>query len=457
MDKLNQLSRFVVESRYSDYPPFVVEKAKAAILYGIVIGIGGAPSRAVSKIVAALDLLESVNQSDARRLFDGRFCSVDNSVIANGALMHTRLQEDAHPAGHIGVAVLPAVLAISEKEMKSGADVLASTIVGYETALRIGRDHASDASARGFRTTSIYGVFGAAAATARLMSLNVTETTNALRLAANYASGLREFVNGGTEEYVLHAGTAAQLGVRAAAYAKAGITASRETLHGPAGFYRAFSSTEKQYDQRLVDELGKKYEFMNVAMKPYPVCQFHRGIIRGVIELRKKIDDLTLKKLQIHMHPFEAEFFGVQYKGPFEAFPQTIMSASFCAGLAWIAGEVSYEGMNRFHDPGINGLLDRIHVVPNIDCQRYQPKLYLTLADGQTLHWREETPQDAYDLNWESALEMVQVISREMKIPEHAFKMLVDNIKLLDDAKDPSSLIDLACELVGLVHCQTSS
>ena len=67
MDKLNQLSHFVVESRYSDYPPFVVEKAKAAILYGIVIGIGGAPSRPVSKIVAALDLLASGNQSDARR------------------------------------------------------------------------------------------------------------------------------------------------------------------------------------------------------------------------------------------------------------------------------------------------------------------------------------------------------------------------------------------------------
>ena len=457
MDKLNQLSRFVVESRYSGYPTFVIEKAKAAVLYGIVIAIGGAPSRTVSKVVAALDLLGSVHQSGVRRLFDGRFCSVDNSVVANGALMHTRLQEDAHPAGHIGVAVLPAVLAISEKEMRTGADVLASTIVGYETALRIGRDHAADASALGFRTTSIYGVFGAAAATARLMALNVSQTENALRLAANYASGLREFVNSGTEEYVLHAGTAAQLGIRAATYATAGITAARDTLNGPAGFYRAFSNTDKNYDHRLVDELGKKYEFMNVAMKPYPVCQFHRGIIRGVIELRKKIDDLALEKLQIHMHPFEAEFFGVQYKGPFEAFPQTIMSAPFCAGLAWIAGEASYEGMNRFHDPGINGLLDQIHVVPDIDCQRYQPKLYLTLADGQILHWREETPQDAYNLDWQSAVEMVQVISREMKIPEHAFKTLVENIKCLDDAKDLSFLIDLACELVGLAHCQTSS
>ena len=114
MDKLNQLSHFVVESRYSGYPTFVIEKAKAAVLYGIVIAIGGAPSRTVSKVVAALDLLGSVHQSGVRRLFDGRFCSVDNSVVANGALMHTRLQEDAHPAGHIGVAVLPAVLAISE-------------------------------------------------------------------------------------------------------------------------------------------------------------------------------------------------------------------------------------------------------------------------------------------------------------------------------------------------------
>ena len=157
------------------------------------------------------------------------------------------------------------------------------------------------------------------------------------------------------------------------------------------------------------------------------------------------------------MHPFEAEFFGVQYKGPFEAFSQTIMSASFCAGLAWIAGEVSYTGMNRFQDPGINGLLHQIHVVPDIDCQRYQPKLDLTLADGRILHWEEETPQDAYNLNWESAIEIVQVISREMKIPEHAFEMLVENIKSLDEAQNPTSLIDLACELVSLAHGQTSS
>jgi 2-methylcitrate dehydratase PrpD len=113
--------------------------------------------------------------------------------------MHARTQEDAHPAGHVRVVIVPAALAVAEQANASANDLLAAIVVGYEVALRIGRDHVADASTRGLRSTPLYGVFGAAAATARLLRLDAPTSMHALALAANAAGGLREFVNAGTD------------------------------------------------------------------------------------------------------------------------------------------------------------------------------------------------------------------------------------------------------------------
>ena len=48
------------------------------------------------------------------------------------------------------------------------------------------------------------------------------------------------------------------------------------------------------------------------------------------------------------MHPFEADFFGVRFAGPFTTFPQTFMSAPFCAALAWARGDATLAGLTDF-------------------------------------------------------------------------------------------------------------
>ena len=222
----------------------------------------------------------------AHRLLDGMPAAPGAAAFANAVLLHARIQEDAHPAGHVGVVVIPAALAAAEHTGADGEALLAGVVAGYETALRVGRRHAAAASRRGFRTTSLYGVIGAAAAAARLHGLPAERTADALALAANLAGGLREFAVAGTDEYVLQAGSAARSGLTAAWCAAEGMHGAPTILEGPAGFLRAYGGESGGADPCLAEGLGTSFEMMAVTGKRWPVCQFHRGVVRSVIALR---------------------------------------------------------------------------------------------------------------------------------------------------------------------------
>ena len=201
------LAEFVAEARLGDWSDEVRSKAKACLLYGLAVGAAGARTRLPRQVARMLDRTESAGgdggDGSAHRLRDGRRMAPGAAAFANAVLLHARIQEDAHPAGHVGVVVLPAALAAAEHTGADGEALLAGIVAGYETALRIGRGHAAAASRRGFRTTPLYGVIGAAAAAARLHGLATERTVDALALAANLAGGLREFAVAGTDEYVL--------------------------------------------------------------------------------------------------------------------------------------------------------------------------------------------------------------------------------------------------------------
>ena len=281
------LARFVAEARLGGWPDEVRSKAKACLLYGLAVGAAGARTRLPRQMARMLDRTESEGgDGSAHRLLDGKRTAPGAAAFANAVLLHARIQEDAHPAGHVGVVVLPAALAAAEHTGADGEALLAGIVAGYETALRIGRGHAAAASRQGFRTTPLYGVIGAAAAAARLHGLPAERTVDALALAANLAGGLREFAVAGTDEYVLQAGSAARSGLTAAWSAAEGMRGAPTILEGPAGFLRAYGAEAGAVDSRLVEGLGTSFEMMAVTAKRWPVCQFHRGVVRGVIALR---------------------------------------------------------------------------------------------------------------------------------------------------------------------------
>ncbi|MEI9805590.1 MAG: hypothetical protein WDN48_15770 [Pseudolabrys sp.] len=124
--------------------------------------------------------------------------------------------------------------------------------------------------------------------------------------------------------------------------------------------FRAFGQPDKDYAHRLLEGLGTHYEIQSVTYKPYPGGQFHRGIVRGFAELRDQAPGAAIKSAEIRMHPFEANYLGLNYKGPFGTYTQAFFSAQFCAALAWLHGTVTFAELNRFDRPEVLEIVSRV-------------------------------------------------------------------------------------------------
>lgn len=434
-EALRALGRYGAQLDAGTLPGPLVDKANACLLYGLAVGAAGMRAKQPAQAARALP----PGEGSATRFFDDARCDAASAAFCNGTLFHARVQDDAHPVGHVGVVVIPAALAMAETVSASGPDLIAALVAGYETALRIGRDHAADLSTRGFRTTPTYGVFGAAAAAGRLLRLDADAMTHALALAANMAGGLREYAECGSEDYAFQAGMAARNGITAARLAAAGATSGPSALDGKAGFYRAFGEPGHDYAARVTERLGDEFEMLAITYKPYPICQFHRGIVRGFCALRDEARGKPLVDGTVRMHPFEADFFGVRFAGPFTTFPQTFMSAPFCAALAWTRGDATLSGLTDFDAGDVLAVVPRIAIVADPERPRYAPRIQVRLADGSALEWKDRDAADAYLLTRDTARTMAARLCAEAGTEAGA---LISATAAIDAAPGVAHLVD---------------
>lgn len=443
VNDLETLARFAATIDARELAPEILSTARACVLYGLAVGIGTRRARPALIAGAASD--SDKGCGSVTRLLDGSRMSHAAAAFANAVLLSGRVQGDSHPCGHIGGVIIPAALASAERAGVSGVEFLSALVAGYEVALRIGRDHAADLSKRGFRTTPCYGVFGAATAAARVQRFQAERVASAIGLAANFAGGLREYVDAGTEESPFQAGFAARNGLYVADLVAEGLSAAKSALHGQAGFYRAFAGDSGDYGSRLTEKLGQEFEFTTVTYKQYPACQFLRGLIRGLSELRKQADSAEPEKIELHMNPYEADFIGVRFTGPFTSATQTVMSAPFCAALAWVHGTASFDGLRTFEDEKVLALIRRITVVADPQRQRYEPYIRVTLTNGRALEWSEQSGDSEYRVTWDAAQQMAKQLCEEVGVPGPLTERLVDCVASIDRNPGVAGLVSAVC------------
>src|SRR5262249_14867950 len=104
------------------------------------------------------------------------------AAFANAVAGHGLVREDMHAGSvsHLGVVVMPALLALSERHTVRGRDFIAAAIAGYETGAKIGRVLITPELARFFRPTGFTGPLAAAIAGSRLLGADADRTTRAL-------------------------------------------------------------------------------------------------------------------------------------------------------------------------------------------------------------------------------------------------------------------------------------
>src|ERR1700726_4095986 len=171
---------------------------------------------------------------------------------------------------HAGSVIVPAVLAACERHNPDGRMALTGIAVGTEVLCRLSLVVPKAVHKAGFHPTAIFGAMGAAAGVGAALGLNARQIVDALGIAGSMAGGIIEYLAEGAWTKRLHAGWAAQSGIRAALLARHGFVGPRTVFEGVHGVFHGFAHTTEGDYAALTGDFGSRWVTDTLAFKPYP-------------------------------------------------------------------------------------------------------------------------------------------------------------------------------------------
>lgn len=265
-----ELADFVAATRLEDLPQRARERAKITLIDTVasaLMGIGDPEAARIEKL--ALSVASTGNSP----VVGGKPLGNGAAVLLNGYLINAATVCDAHlpTMCHTTPAAFPPSLAIGVERGVSGADFLLAFALGLETAIRVGLGSNYPAfRANGWHSPGVWGPFGSAAASGKLLRLDPHQMCNALGLAGSQSGGT--FACWGSPTVKFHQSRGSLSGYLAAQLAGAGFESSVNVLTAEdGGLYRACSDGGKP--ELAVDALGTRWEFESLALSLHPFAR----------------------------------------------------------------------------------------------------------------------------------------------------------------------------------------
>ena len=283
MNETRQLAEFVHDTGYEDLPKDVVEVCRVFLLDNLASALVGArtPWAGMVRELAR----ESGGNGSCSILGTGETASASYAALANGtAIAGFETDQAFYPGScHPGAVVLPALLAVAQREVIDGRRFMEAFALGYEAVCRIGlaAGRAVEDKA-GFHGPGTNGPFGGAMGAGKAMGLGVEGLVNALGIAGSHGAGLMEFAREGAMTKRLHLGRAAQTGLESALLAEKGFTGPSTVLEGERGFLNVFSPTPDP--TQLTKDLGNKWLLFDISCKSYACHMSFHPIIDSAVE-----------------------------------------------------------------------------------------------------------------------------------------------------------------------------
>src|SRR6201991_3228566 len=201
-----------------------------------------------------------------------RTLTAAGAAFVNGTAAHGEDFDDTFEGGpvHAGAVVVPAVLAACERHNPDGRMAVIGIAVGTEVLCRLSLVVPKAVHKSGFHPTAIFGAVGAAAGVGAALGLNARQIVDALGIAGSMAGGIIEYLAEGAWTKRLHAGWAAQSGIRAALLARGGFVGPRTVFEGVHGLFHGFAHTTNGDYDALTGDFGMRWVKDTLAFKPYP-------------------------------------------------------------------------------------------------------------------------------------------------------------------------------------------
>lgn len=399
------LAQYIVNVDFADFPSEVVKKAKMCILDSLGSALGGyasEPGRNVANLMGTLG-----GRRDGTVLGSGTKAALPNTALANTYMANILDYDDTY-RGHPGCTVVHPAVAGGEMVHASGKQVLTAAIVGYEVHSRV----AEAMYVAPETVDKISGVapqtFGSVASASKIMSLSLDGVLDAMGIAGATAPVQSNSKTGGAENAppTMKVGfyACSLVGTLSALMAQSEVTGPHNILDGDTGFWRMIGADRCDFD-RLTHGLGKEYEILNVAFKPYSCCRwFHSSLdaLAAIMQEHKvRIEDVRKfevqtmggkRDLEYMKNPRPSNFVAAEFSLPYS---MAVMLGGLKPGPDWISGksmndkvilETASKGECTFQQKSAESESpDEVH--------KWPATVKLTLRDGSTVSRHVDYPK----------------------------------------------------------------
>ena len=380
------VAEFIRGSTFDALPDDVVHHAERCLLDLIGVAAAGTTTRlsAIAREYAAAHLCG--RDHSARILFDGRRASCAGAAFAGAATIDSIDAHDGHALtkGHAGVAILPALLALSDVRIEEatpvgGQELIASLVLGYEVATRAGI--ALHSSVSDYHCSGAWNAIGCAAVAARALGLDRVRTGDALGIAEYFGPRGQMMRTCAAPSMVKDgSGWGAHAGISAAWLAREGFTGA------PA------ATIERDELVPLWSDLGSRWRIREQYFKAYPVCRWAQPAIEAALALQRthRFADRDIATIKVETFD-EAVLLGAE-----RTLPRTTEDAQYSltypVAAALVFGDVGVDeiGPAALADPRVHRLVAATTLCVDRDFDRRFPaerwsRAEIGLRDGRVL------------------------------------------------------------------------
>ena len=444
-----EISDFLLSLRFQDIPGNVRQRAKEAVIDGIGVTLAGHSTECATLI---RDYIGGLGvKGKATLIGEDTLLPAEYAALANGVSAHAHDFDDTQISEapdrvyglltHPTTPVLSAAIPVAEEVGASGEELLTAFVAGVEVACKAAEAINPYHYKNGFHSTGTIGIFGAAAAAAKLYGLNLEETRHALGIAASKSAGIRVAFGTMTKPY--HAGAAAEGGVVAAKLAGMGYRTDPDALDGPWGFFQvAGSGVDPEF---IHSRLGNPFSFVSpgVSIKPYPCGSLSHPSMDSMLDLILEHDVKPESIDSIRLGTTSNVLAALRYQEPMNEL-EAKFSIPFCLAVLAL---YRTGGIAQFSDevvlrPEVRQMMGRVTPYLHEDLealgfQRIRSLVEVTLNDGTVLSSEASTSRGTPD--------------RPMTSDELAEKFMDCNQGLLSAAAGEECL-NLILGLEGISH-----
>ena len=440
------VAKFISSAPRRRLPTPVLARAKAHVLDTFAAMISGAemePGRQAIKYAKSnggkgvAGVLASKVRTDAQM-----------AALANGMTAHADETDDSNQFSltHPGCAVIPAALAMAEREKASGLDFLKAVTVGYDICARMGMALGGEAFVRsGKDSHAVAGAMGACAAASSLAGLDTQRVAWALSYASQQASGLATLFrdSGHVEKAFVFGGLPARGGVAAATMVQSGMSGVADPLDGAPNF---FTANNHLGDLKVAfSDLGNPFEIGRTNIKRWSVGSPAQAVMDALEELIRthQIKPGQVKAARVYLSPRSARV--VDSREMLDINVQHLSAIMLVDG--WLSFEASHD-LKRVKDAKVAAMRKKVSLVPDPALEDVRPMRQgiaeIDLADGRTVRYHARAVRGTAENPM--TIEEVEKKARDLMTPVLGPKRadaVIAAIAALDQAKRMDKLVAL--------------